>query len=322
MRLYLVALMSLGKTLLPLTLFLMIILAVISSYRRRGVMTRKIWTVSAFLFFLLPSSPLFALDINLFIPATGESALTVLHTTKTLPDGGGSFGAFFTNAETPLKAEIGGKSVELSKHQALLILSGAYGVTDRFQIGGSIPYLVGQSSELSAQIENSAFGDLRIEGKYRFCGGKDRFGLALLPFITFPTGDEDAYLSADSLIGGLLLILDRNICDHTFFTFNLGVSTQEKEKLPTFEINNALHFGAGVTYKLANEVTNLSLEIKGRADGDSWFEKEEATPIEAIGSLTQKISEFVSFTLGIGAGLNDGYGTSDFRFLLGLRGNF
>ncbi|MFH0797678.1 MAG: FG-GAP-like repeat-containing protein [Candidatus Omnitrophota bacterium] len=282
--------------------------------------------VFVFSFFLFSSTPVSGLDANRFSMAVGEDAFLVNHSAVTVPRGDGQFGLFYTYAYWPLEGTVSGVKQKLVKDNNVLTFNAAYGFTDKFQLGLSFPYLVSQDSELTGVKDNSA-GDLKIEGKYRFCGGKDQMGFAILPFVTFTTGNDEfvnspAYFGAKSATGGIVLIADRRWDNHTHLVFNLGYQFQKKEELPDFDIENTLLFGLGASRKLKNDKTRLTLEINGRADGDTWFDKEESTPIEAIGSVTQSVSKNVSLTLGLGTGLNEGYGAPNYRTLLGLRAGF
>jgi hypothetical protein len=265
----------------------------------------------------LITAPSFALDADNFKVTPGEEGLVVLPSTKTLPAGTYQVDLYYTYANSPLRGLIGGTWVDLSEYQSLLNAGIALGLTDNFQMGLSIPYLLGQDSDV-AGVKGSGFGDLKIEGKWRLFGGKDRMGMALVPYVSFETGENSAYMSANSTVPGILLVIDRNWCNHSALVFNIGYQIQEKEQLPGFSVRGVSVFGIGYAYKLENDKTLVSLEISGKS-ADGIFGKEEATPVEAFASITQKFSKNTSMTVGVGRGLNSGYGASDWRGFIGFR---
>jgi len=274
-------------------------------------------------FLLLAAAPAWALDVNHFAPAPGEDLLLRVRTSKPLESGRLGAGLFLNYADDPLEGVVGGVSERISKSQGTAVLSLAYGLTPDFQLGLSFPYLFTQSSSLGAGLEpeDSGPGDLRLEGKYRLRGGKDQSGFALVPFIVLETGDDEALVSADAGGVGLLLVFDYNWCNHSVLSFNLGYQYQSARYYPNFKVKHGLLFGLGAGKLLADGKTSLALEVSGRAD-DDWFGGSEATPVELTASLTRRVAERMSLTLGAGAGLTKGYGAPDYRVFLGLRGLF
>ncbi|OPZ89951.1 MAG: hypothetical protein BWY73_01412 [candidate division TA06 bacterium ADurb.Bin417] len=259
------------------------------------------------------------------MPAVGESSLVRTYTADLLPAGNWQLGGLFNYVSTPLEGKVNGVEKELSEAQYILTVSGAYALNEKWQLGASFPWLVKQEGELTGVDEavESAAGDLRLEAKYRFCGGKDQLGYALVPFLTLPTGDDDparGFFGRPSASAGVIFVADRNWCNHTHVALNLGLQVQEEE-LDRMTIENTLLFGLGLSRLLSNERTTLALEINGRAD-DSWFSEAESTPIEILGSLTQQVNESLRLSFGLGSSLNDGYGAPDYRVLVGLKAAF
>jgi len=274
---------------------------------------------------LLAASPVLALDANHFSPALGEEVFTAVPSADTLEVGTKDFGLFVSYAEGPLKFKAGGGGDEqsLSSHQAFAVLGFAAGLTDRFQLGARLPFLFSQDSALkgAAEPDETGLGDLRIEGKYRLAGG-DAAGVAIVPYLSLDTGSDDAFFSKGANALGVLLVVDRNWNRQTWFTAHVGLQTQGDEDFQDVEIENSLLFGTGLGWKLASSGSALSLEIFGRADGSDLFDREEATPIEALFSYTKEIRERARLKLGLGKGLTKGYGAPDYRLFIGMERAF
>jgi len=296
----------------------------LSIFARRMRVSRKSILFIVALSFIFFASPSFAYDFNLFKPSIGEQNFTLNHSSQTLQSGRYQFDAFYSFGNEISEAKIAGKKYTLIEDQHLLIVGLSYGISDRFTISADIPVVLNQDTELPARIldiEDNGIGNISIYGKYKFFGGKDQLGMAIVPFVGFNTGDEENFITADSTVVGVKLVIDRNWCNHSFLTFNIGASHQDSEKIGQIKINNALLFGLGFTQLLPNEKTYATIEIVGRSD-DGFFDDEEKTPIEALGSITHTLGKNTKWTTGIGTSITEGYSAPNFRIFTGVRMGF
>ncbi|HNQ34640.1 MAG TPA: hypothetical protein PKN80_01075 [bacterium] len=273
---------------------------------------------------LLGAVPASALDINNFSPAIGGDSFTLLPASKVLPARNFSADLYLVYVEKPLRGNVGGKWTVLSEDQTLATLGLGLGVTDSFQLGLRLPYLFSQGSQLTgaAAPGDGDIGDLRLEGKYRVRGGPDQVGVALLPYVTLETGEEDSYFGKGSNAFGLTAVLDRNFGDRVCLAFKVGYQYQEKENLPDFDLEDTLLFGAGIGWKLPNDRTRASVELQGLTNASALFNSEDATPVELLGSIHHPVNENLLLDLGLGVGLTDGYGAPEYRLFLGMRTGF
>lgn len=273
---------------------------------------------------ILCAVPSFGYDFNLFKPATGEQNFVINQSSQTLKSGMYQFDASYSFGDVISKAKIAGKTYTIVEDQHLLILGLAYGLSDKFTIAADIPLVISQDTKLPSNIldvKDNGLGNLMIYGKYKFFGGKDQIGLAIVPFIGLDTGDEKNFVNADSTVIGMKLVVDRNWCNHSFLTLNLGVSHQDDEEIGQIKVSNTILFGLGFTQMLPNEKTCATIEITGRSD-DGFFEGGKKVPIEALGSISHLISKSAKWTFGIGTSINDGYCASNFRIFTGIKYRF
>lgn len=289
-------------------------------------MNRRCFNFAAFLFvFCLLAGTARALDLNRLSPAPGEATFVNLRESRTLGKSELGAGIFLGHVMNPLEAVIAGQAEKVSERQFVGVVGVAWGFTPSFQLGLSFPYLFSQSSTLAPADapDNSGSGDIRIEGKYRFSGGKDRSGFALVPYLSLDTGNANALFSSDARKGGLIMVFDYNWCDHSILALNLGYEFQGKRYYndPDLRIGNALLFGLGASKLLQNGRTTVGLEVSGRSDNGP-FKSSLETPVILDGTVKQAVTEELSVTLGAGTGLTSGYGAPDFRLFLGLRGAF
>ncbi|MCM8788752.1 MAG: hypothetical protein NC907_03065 [Candidatus Omnitrophica bacterium] len=263
----------------------------------------------------------FAYDFNLFKPAPGEQNFVINHSSQTLKSGMYQFNAFYSFGDEISKAKVAGKTYTLVEDQHLLILGLAYGVSDNFTLSADIPLVISQDTKLPSSIldvKDNGIGNLTVYGKYKFFGGKDQIGLAVVPFVGFGTGDRKNFISADSTVIGVKLVVDRNWCNHSFLTLNIGVSHQDDEEIGQIKISNAILFGLGFTQLLPNNKTYATIEITGRSD-DGFFEGGKRVPIEALGSISHMINKNTKWNIGIGSSINDGYCAPNFRAFTGVK---
>lgn len=270
------------------------------------------------------SSPAEALDGNHFSPALGEEVFTAIPAASTLKQGAQNMGVFLSYAKNPVKVTIGGVEQSWSSYQGFGVLGFSSGLTDNFQASIKLPFLLVQGSDFTgaAEPDSAGLGDLRIEGKYSMMGGANASGIAFVPYLTLNTGNDDALFSKGSNALGVLMVFDHNWNGKRWFAAHIGFQKQGKEEIMDLKIENTVLFGAGLGWKFNSDRTALALEVFGRSDGSSLFDREEETPVEALVSLKQAIGESRSLKLGLGRGLTNGYGTPDFRFLAGMETSF
>ncbi|MCM8805189.1 MAG: cohesin domain-containing protein [Candidatus Omnitrophica bacterium] len=305
-------------------MFWLLLSAILVSLFIRRKMMKKIMLPLIICGLLLVSSQAFAYDFNLFKPANGEQNFLINHSSQTLKSGSYQFDAFYSFTDEVSKAKISGKTQTLVEDQHLLIMGLAYGINDKLTIGADLPIVISQGTKLPSSIidvKDNGIGNLTVYGKYKFFGGKDQMGVAIVPFIGFDTGDEKNFVSADSTVLGVKLVVDRNWCNHSFLTLNIGVSHQNKEEIGQIKVSNAILFGLGYTQLLPNEKTYATIEITGRSD-NGFFEGGKSVPIEAVGSISHLLGKKTKWYIGLGSSINDGYCTPNFRAFTGIRVGF
>ncbi len=279
--------------------------------RRRMPAAAKLVVIAGI---ILVATPSFAVDFNHFKVAPGEQQFLVNSSAQSLKKGHLLTDVFYTYADKPGVVKVAGVDRDISKSQNIVMLSTAYAFTDKFQMSLFIPVLASQSSDsFFTGVKSSGLGNVTLAGKYSFCGGKDKIGCAVVPYVALPTGDSDNLISADSAAGGLKLVVDKNWDDRTFLTLNVGYWGQSKEDIGQISVENGLLFGAGISRILSNKSTSLTAEIYGRVD-----QGDKGTPVEAILAVGQQF-KCAQLVIGGGAGLTDGYGAPEFRGFLGVK---
>ncbi|MCM8769446.1 MAG: hypothetical protein NC911_07255 [Candidatus Omnitrophica bacterium] len=261
-------------------------------------------------------TPGWALDVNHFKPATGETTFVVTDSSSTLGAGKFEVGLVGSYASKVMEVKSGAGDQVLSDEQTVFNLSVAYGLTDKFQLSLALPLLVNQAHDAAfAWVKTSGMGNLRLAGKFGL-PLMEGVGVAVVPFVDLPTGNDKNLISPDGLAGGVKVAVDRQWGEKILTAVNIGYTGQKKETLGQLEINNSFLYGAGISASVLSENTWVTLEFFGRIDGGR-----KGSPLEGIVSLNHQFGP-VRVAFGGGAGLTDGYGTPSYRIFAGMKAGF
>ena len=296
--------------------------ALICVYALRKRIVRKNFFLLLAIFAI--ATPSFAMDLNLFKPASGESRFVVNQSSANLSSGAWQWNTFYTYGNKVSKAVIGGTEYDLSKHQQVVNLGIAYGISDTFQLSLAVPYLLNQSTRVPSavmEIDSNGIGNIVLAGKYQFRdSAANQAGFSIVPFVGLDTGDKKNLISADSTVWGIKCILDQTLNDRNFLTFNLGYANQKREIIGVTKVRNSFLFGAGFSHLCANNRTLMGLEITGRSEGGVFTDKNR-TSAEALAFLQQPLGT-ANLIVGLGTGIIEGYCASDFRGFIGIKNSF
>jgi hypothetical protein len=135
-----------------------------------------------------------------FHPTTdGLGALTV-DSDETIGEGKLAVGMMLNFAKKPMNfGDIQALRVERTAVDELYTanLTAAYGLTKYIELGLDLPYNYASRSlniVTNEYTSDSNIGDIRANAKIRLIDAP-RYGLALVPFVNFPTGNDDFLLS-------------------------------------------------------------------------------------------------------------------------------
>lgn len=204
-----------------------------------------------------------------------------------------------------------------------------YGVSKRFTIAMDVP--VGFLNDVKPILSSTSgtrtslnLGDLQWSGIYQFTeiGNPDTrgWGLAVVPFVTAPTGDESSFFGNKSLTGGLRLAADNRFFDRNYFSYNMGFRLRKEERLYNLGVGQELFGSVGYQIILSlQRHWEAFVELYGSTTFEKFFSQEISSPLEIYGGVRKKWPEHhVMALLGVGRGMNNGYGAPDFRLFAGL----
>jgi outer membrane protein OmpA-like peptidoglycan-associated protein len=208
-----------------------------------------------------------------------------------------------------------------------------YGILDWFSVGLNIPIVFynnfvdnvpqlpfGTGSGIRDKQTN--LGDIRLEFKFRILNNEDKLiGLALLPFVTMPSGDSNVFMGNGNAQGGLKIVLDFNIHKRVNIALNVGALARDGVQVLNAKIDDQLLLGLGLSIKIIERLMFIA-EIENSTNLNDLFGNEVSTPLEARGGFRVKLNDHFNINVGGGAGLTVGVGSPDFRAFLGLNYNW
>jgi len=176
---------------------------------------------------------------------------------------------------------------------------------------------VEEGEDMSALATETTLGDIRAEMKLRLLRQQKHWlGMALAPYVTFPTGDPAQFLGEGRITGGGTLILE-----HDFNVFNLGLNGgyqyKGDEDLLGVNMGDAWKAGAGVSRDFG--ALSFSLEYWASFLDSGSVDRAQGNPMELMATLRFKFGENGPRLVGgAGPGLTSGVGCPAYRLVAGM----
>jgi OmpA-OmpF porin, OOP family len=220
---------------------------------------------------------------------------------------------------------ISGERVRVVESLTAAQLAVAYGLTDKLQLGASLPVIFtlrGEGLEPNTGmpavggLHVSGLGDIVVEGKYRLLS-KGSTKIAGLAGVSLPTSigsDGSQFIGDDlpALRGRLAVQYDAG---RLAIGVNGGVLLRKPRTIYDSTIGPQLMWGVGAAVRITERLSAIA-ESYGRAGLPDF--SLDASPLEAIGGLRLYATSAVAVLAGGGAGLVRGIGSPASRFFLSI----
>ncbi len=293
--------------------------------------TRRHWGVVAAVFALVISSEAAAqqvdfggndqasIDIQNFQPSASpysifgvESATVSGHL---VPSGG--IVLHYAHEPLVLVTE-SGDEIAIIEQQLVGEAVAAIGLFDSAELGIAAPvYLINAGGVDNLSIDGATLGDIRLRGKYSILDSqKAPIGVGAYLQVGVPSGNDQAFTSSGTVSVRPGVIVDVRI-DKLLLAGNLSTNLQEQQAFANLDVGSQFLFAFGAEYEV-HERVSLGGELFGSSTFDDAFSKEEA-PMEFLVGAKYKSKTGIQVHGGAGAGIVAGYGSPQFRTLLGLR---
>lgn len=278
-------------------------------------------------------------DVITLDPATDGGKYITTQQSKTLPQLGFNVGLTFDYGWEPFERvnTAGGRVIGIVDDLAVGNLHGAIGITDWMSAGANLPvalwetyrdFLVAGAAKVN---KYGKFGDARFEMKFKLVDiERYHIGVAVVPFIYFPTGQTTYRLGNGMFSPGGTLVVDWNIKDRVEMALNFGYRNYRYDKWapndPNGIIDDTVRLGGGINVKINDSFAVL---------GEVWAEPVMKSLFSMSGqhpNQTQSPSEFLiggrytpqetmkglGITVAAGRSILRGVGSPDFRGLIGV----
>jgi hypothetical protein len=207
-------------------------------------------------------------------------------------------------------------------------LSAAYGLTDKIQIGASLPLvfsLTGQGLDpvtgngMPNGLQVTGTGDLLVEGKMGLWHARDNsLRLAGIAGVSLPTSfgsDQSRFIGDD-----LPTLRGRFAATYSAGRISLGANAgfilRKPRTIYSSTVGQQLTFGVAAAVAATDKFSVIG-ELFGRGGLESKFALDES-PMEAVGGLRLIAAKSVAVTLGAGGGLDRAIGAPTIRFFASL----
>lgn len=275
-------------------------------------------------------------DTILFDPVTDGGRYFNIQDAQTLPQWRFHTGVYFDYAHEPLEVRDVGTGARTGVVNDLIMshFQGALGLVDWFEAGLSIPVVFYQTYRDPNAVTavpketHSGLGDIRFETKFRILDNyRYPIGIALVPFMTFPTGNSDYYLGNGKITAGVKAAIEGNIINRVWISMNWGYQylPGERQYYPRnvdAVIDDLMIYGLAVHGKI-NDMWSLIAELYGETVLKTAYKSLRQTPLIGRGGVkfTPRFHgswRGMSFAVGAGGGLTKGVGNPDFHILAGV----
>lgn len=194
-----------------------------------------------------------------------------------------------------------------------------YGIADRLSVEAFLPVVwwnrFTPTATGSAASNRTKIGDLGLQARYRFW--ETPFGLAVVPFLSVPTGSDGTYVGDTNPTGGFRIAADRSFGR---FSFGLDVGARFREKVVFQDLTTSPQFlaGAAGSVRIVDRLF-ASVEVSSATDFASFYQNQISSPTQLLVALNRSFDK-AGLDVGVGGGvaLVRGFGTPLFHNFVAL----
>ncbi len=226
----------------------------------------------------------------------------------------------------PVRANLIGTTVTRTVVKDLYIghVIAAMGFIDGFGAGVDIPVVFYESYTDPASNANSsttAMGDIELDLKASFfelAKFDSPVGLALVPFVTFPTGRGSRFIGNNSFTFGGKLVVDNAapLFDMFNVALNVGYRARSKMNDPVLiaDVNDEFLYGLGLSLQPIPMVEIVG-EATGYTEAGNFFKNKSVTAAEIGGGVRLYLGQSRNIGIAVGgtAGMTKTLGSPKFR---------
>ncbi len=282
-----------------------------------------------------PSGPPPSLDIQRFQAVGSYHNFILVHDGQLLPRRSFGFDVSFNYGYRPLQVVAGDLRRTGGAVDGLFAgqFRAGYAITNWVEVNAGIAFMQVASTgegilELGGKEQVFSLGDLWVEGRFRVLREENKFlSVAVIPFITFPTGNPNIFLTSGVPTVGVKVAASKTMrklraAAHFGYRFKPGYAAIGDNIAADDEILWGLAVGASLVPRRFDLNLELSgagivgpgLELVGGYDGRAMTH----SPAELLVSARLRFPKGIDAVFGGGPGLSRGVGTPVFRVFAGI----
>lgn len=294
-----------------------------------GILLQKRFNIVFFLVIFFAAFRVHALDVQQFRPNFDQQGGFAVNQSRTLPKHYYSPGVVLNWVRNPLEFGIVSESQTdtLVGWFATVDLLFAIGLTDDLTVGFDMPLNLSSNIEpigTLVQSASSSIGDLNLYAKYRLLQANNDQkiipGVAIIPFFTVPTGDDESFFGNNKIAGGFKLVMDWVLSGRQSLSFNAGPKFRERDTILNLSVGHEFLAGLGYNHLIWEKHNlTLSVELFGSTKLSKFMSEEITSPLELLVGIRKPwMNERLQSSLGVGRGGTNGYGAPDIRVIAGV----
>ncbi|PIR20693.1 MAG: hypothetical protein COV45_03840 [Deltaproteobacteria bacterium CG11_big_fil_rev_8_21_14_0_20_47_16] len=278
---------------------------------------------------LMIASPAKALDVQLQrLPMNGYGGL-FMDNTQMLGQYHWNVAVGFDYTLRPLQMSListGGRLDNVVDYFVTQDTNIAFGIADWLDVNvafqSNTPSKVEPVGATTATTEAN-FGDLMISTKFQLLDPvEERYGLGLvvIPFVTFPTGDDSRYFGNDGMTGGFKVVGERYFGRTDVYAM-MGALFKSTENLQiNLNVGSNFLFAIGAQHPISTHHDFIILgEFSGSTTFNKFMHQENTSPVEMNGGLRKYwFNRAIAATVSVGTGIDSGYGAPRVRTMANL----
>jgi outer membrane protein OmpA-like peptidoglycan-associated protein len=220
---------------------------------------------------------------------------------------------------------------EVVGHRISADLVGSIGVASWLEFGLVLPFTFWQTGDPNlptGTLTSAGLRDPRVQAKLTVVRQEQAFfGIAIVPELSLPIGNDEAFLGSGNLVFTPQLVVDRrfDVLWGLRGAVTVGARFRPVSQIGNIEVDDELFYRLGVGVGLPNffdAAPELIGELNGASRLDALFASKEQNPMSPTLALKMhfdlKPGHMLVSTTGVTVGATRGYGSPDFQIFTGL----
>ncbi len=267
---------------------------------------------------------------HLFHPSAFYGRYLTFEDAQTMPQFRWALGALIDYANAPVEVRRDNNRTSGIVDSVLTTdLTGSFSAHEMVNVGLHVPIHwynrsrsfgdLGDADGVSSRQNRTSMGDIRLMAKVRILEeGVWPFGVAVTPFLTFPTGDAKSMLGDGRFTGGTTATYEIDLA-WVRMGLNGGWRYRGSSGVLDTQVRNSFPLAVGLTRDIIERV-NLSLEMHGEMYESNDNADFAGNPLEVdvVGRYLLPEAPGLRIIGGGGPGLTSGVGSPDFRLFAGV----